>query len=40
MKRIIKLITPLLALSLAISGCRAHGRVGPIHGGGGIADKH
>ena len=33
-----KYITPLL-IALGLLACRAHGRVGPVHGGGGISQR-
>jgi len=36
MKRLIKFITPLFALTIALAGCAAGARVGPVQGGTSI----
>jgi len=39
MKKLLTLLTTVFALSIASAGCHAGGRVGPVHGGGGISSR-
>lgn len=39
MKRILTIVSTVFALAIAGAGCHAGGRVGPVHGGGGVSSR-